>query len=213
MSTFSLTNDFLEFLAQNKENIRTLDLIIAHDKNPALEKDLWRVIGSMGNLKNLTISGNEVLPVLPEGCLPSLESLTVSSISLGDLKTLFAAIDGQNLRDFSYDGFAIDLADVTWKRMLNIEDLSLRHNEDDGTCRNLMPTLLTMKKLKELYIIGVEVVDQIMPLLLELPELKKLTVQEKDQDFKVFERARTYLRPTKRTLVTEALKNRFLITR
>lgn len=210
MSTFTLTKDFVEFLTQNKENIRDLDLIVEHDADPAQEKDLWRVIGSMGNLKKLTISGNVVLPVLPEGCLPSLETLTVSSISLGDLKTLFASIDGLKLRDLSYDGFAIDLADVSWKRMVNIEDLSLMNNDDDGTCRNLMPAVLTMKKLKKLFIYGLHDIDQISPLLRGLPELDKLTTRYENQSYQNFERARSYLRPTKRTFLTEDQLNFFI---
>lgn len=86
-------------------------------------------------------------------------------------------------------------------------------NETDKTCRNLMPALLTMQNLKIIYITGLEYVDQILPLLLELPELEKLTIRVKDQKYEEFVRARTYLRPTERTFVTEAQKNLFLRTR
>lgn len=195
-STLNLTKEFVQFLVQNKDNMRKLVLFFKME--PLLEKEMWRVIGTMKSLQSLIITPKVHPPVMTDGCLPFLEHLNVAMYDFYGLENLLISMDGRKLRSFTYGGLTQDYGLVNWERMVNIEYLKLIIYGGQKGC-NLLPKLFALTKLKKLIVFPMDD-DQILPLIKGLPNLEYLQTSGEVLKEETLNKTREYLRIAQRNI-------------
>lgn len=167
-----VTREFLEFLATNKDTMRSLNVSV-YESNQ-FEMELWPAVTRLRNLQRLrigTFSGS-LQPYIPEGALPVLQDLT---IDCRPPVTYMIRLSNhaQAVLFSNQNSLELNIEDIC-KGMVSLEYLKIYTMESVNV--NLFPHIFGLKKLKSVWVTGLEE-NHILRLVKGLPHLTELSTK------------------------------------
>lgn len=163
-----VTPEFLEFLATNKDTMRSLYVNVFESNK--FEIKLWPAVSRMRNLQRLRVGtfNGSLPPYISEGALPVLQDLTIDCrppITCSVLNHHAQVVLFSNPNSIELN------IQYICKGMVSLENLKIYTMESVNV--NLFPHIFGLEKLKSVWVTGLEE-DHILRLVKGLPHLTEL---------------------------------------